>query len=286
MPMGPLSKMGIEKFFASSAREKLQEAAETVAALQHAASSLAEESNDRLTLVKMGTVFQIFLIDTLASGKKLGEFTEEDWKAIGQKVLQHAIIDEGQKYSEFVFSMYAQFIELSAEGLPAAVTEERREGIRSLAEEIRTNLDQMNKGEITETACIEGCLWLSLEAMLKLLCASLTALTGPELSRLAEAVTQLAFEYGRLVLFSREQTLLTEYLENQRLLDERLQSEYEAFLLEIQERADRFLALVDAAFSSDIHNMLAHSVTLAREAGVKDHEILTTLDEIDDFFMT
>ena len=285
MPVGPLPKMGIEKLFASSAGEKLREAAETIAALQRAASSLAEESNDRLTLVKMGTVFQIFLIDTLASGKKLGEFTEEDWKTIGQKVLQHAIIDEGQKYSEFVFSMYAQFIELSAEGLPAAVTEERREGIRSLAEEIRTNLDQMNKGEITETACIEGCLWLSLEAMLKLLCASLTALTGPDLSRLAEAVTQLAFEYGRLVLFSREQALLTEYLDNQRQLDERLQSEYEAFLSEIQEASDRFQVLVDAAFSSDIRNMLTQSAALAREAGVKDSEILTTLEEVDDFFL-
>ena len=61
---------------------------------------------------------------------------------------------------------------------------------------------------------------------------------------------------------------------------------YEVFLSEIQERAGSFLTLVDAAFSADIHNMLAHSVTLAREAGVKDHEILTTLDEIDDFFMT
>ena len=281
-----LLKTGIEGFLTSSAGEKLQQAAETASTLQRLAFSLSEEDGGQKSLLKIGTVFQIFLINTLASGKKPGEVTDEDWKNIARKVSQYAIMGEEQSYSEFVFSMYAQYIDLSAAGLPPAVTEERRERIRSLSNEIRANLDQLNEGEITETACIEGCLWLSLEAMLKLLSASLVVLTGPDLSRLAEAVTQLAFEYGRLVLFSREQAFLTEYLENQRRLDERLQSEYEAFLLEIQERADRFLALVDAAFSSDIHNMLAHSVTLAREAGVKDHEILTTLDEIDDFFMT
>ena len=284
MSVEPLLKLGIEEFFASSAGGKLQKAVETVSNLQCLACSLAEE-DEQLSLLKIGTVFQIFLIDVLASGKRWRDFTDEDWKTIARKVSQHAILDGEQKYSEFVFSMYAQFIDLSVAGFPPVVTEERREDIRNLSEEIRINLDLMNKGEITETDCVEGCLWLSLEAMLKLLCASFASLTGPELSRLAEAVTQLAFEYGRLVLFSREQALLTDYLENQRRLDERLQSEYDAFLSEIQEASDRFQVLVDAAFSSDIRNMLTQSAALAREAGVKDSEILTTLEEIDDFFL-
>ena len=284
--MGSSLKTGMEEFLSSSAGEKLRQAMENVAAAQRLTASFAEvcSSEKPFDLLKIGTVFQLFLIDTLASGKRPAEFTGEDWKRIAQNVSQYAIMDEGQGYGEFVFSLYAQYIELSAAALPGVVPEERRGAIDRLAKEIRTNLDQMKKGEITEPVCVEGCLWLSLEAMVKLMCAYLTVLTGPDLSRLVEAVGRLAFEYGRLVLFSREQALLAGYLENQKLLDERLQAEYAAFLAEVRKEAERFQTLVDAAFSSDIQSMLAQSAALAREAGVQEDEILTALDEIDDFF--
>lgn len=287
MPMESLLRIGMNEFLSSSAKEKIQQAMENVSAAQRLASSFAEVcgSEKPFDLLKIGTVFQLFLVDTLAPGKKPAEFTDDDWKNIAQNVTQYAIMDGGQKYSEFVFSLYAQYIGMSVAALPSIVSEERREAINHLAEEIRTNLDQMNKGEITEPACIEGCLWLSLEAMVKLLCTYLTVLTGPDLSRLVEAVSQLAFEYGRLILFSREQTLLNEYLENQKLLDERLQKEYDEYLSEVRKEAGRFQTLVDAAFSSDIQSMLTHSAALARAAGVRENEILTTLDEIDDFFI-
>ena len=164
MPMGSSLKTGMDGFLSSSAGENLRQAMEKVATAQRLTSSFAEVcgSEKPFDLLKIGSVFQIFLIDSLASGKRPAEFTGEDWKRIAQNVSQYAIMDEGQGYSEFVFSLYAQYIELSAATLPGVVPEERRGAIDRLAKEIHANLDQMEKGEISEPVCVEdvcGFLW-------------------------------------------------------------------------------------------------------------------------------
>ncbi len=102
---------------------------------------------------------------------------------------------------------------------------------------------------------------------------------------MAQAVSQLAFEYGRYVLYSKEQAILTAYIENQYILDEQLRQQYDAFQAELTEQAERFNQLIDQAFSSDIRESLMRSAELARDTGVKEEEILTSIDDIDTFFM-
>ncbi len=287
MSMDSLLDMALDDFLSSPVGQKLSQAMEIVSNVQRNLCALANsEDGDRLNLLKIGTVFQIFLVDTLASGKKPSEFTREDWMNIAQKVSQYAILEEGQRYSEFVFTLYANYIEISATTLPESVTEERRAAITDLAKSIRDNAADLRTGAITEVAYIEGCMWLSLEAMIKLLSVSVTLVIGPELSQLLEATAQLAFEYGRYVLFSREQAILDEYIRNQHVLDENLRSKYENYLEELKEYAERFQALIDQAFSPDLHNSLVQSVELARAAGVKDDDLLKSVEEIDDFFLS
>ena len=47
----------------------------------------------------------------------------------------------------------------------------------------------------------------------------------------------------------------------------------------------QFQKLVDHAFSADLHETLIQSAELARAAGVKEEELLTSIDDVDDFFM-
>ena len=138
---------------------------------------------------------------------------------------------------------------------------------------------------ISESAYVDECLWLSLEAMVKLLSSSLTMLIGAEYSQLAQAVSQLAFEYGRYVLYAKEQAILTAYIENQYVLDEQLRQQYDAFRAELSAQAERFNQLIDQAFSSNIRESLMQSAELARAAGVREEEILTSVEDIDAFFM-
>ena len=277
----------IEELLAADVGQRLKEAAETIAALQQGLRSLHEKGGSKqLELLKIGTVFQIFFLDTLASGKNAEDLTEEDWKNIAEKVYRYAVLEDGQCYSEFVFSLYADYIDISAETLRGITSEKNIDSIKQLSGTIRHNTELFRKDEMTETAYVEAELWLSLEAMLKLLSSSLTACIDTEYAELVQAVTQFAFEYGRYSLYAREREILDRYLQNQKVLDEQLKRDYEEYLEEVNARADVFQKLVNEAFSPDIHESLIQSVALAREAGVKEEELLTSVEDIDAFFMS
>jgi len=284
----------IDELLESPAGQKLSRAMEAIATIQRGFFALKNSDDDAsVKLLRIGTVFQLFLVDTLLAGrKKPSELSSEDWKSIAYKVAKYAILPEGQSYSVFVFTLYADYIDLSVECLRNRIPESSREAmsasfisITELSHAIRTNADCLQKGTITESDYVESCLWLSLEGMIKLLSASLVTTIGPEFAQLAQAISQLAFEYGRYVLYAKEQALVESYLQNQRVLDDQLQREYDVFLAELRKNANRFEELVDAAFSPKLHDALVQSVDLARAAGVMDEEILSSIDEIDDFFM-
>ena len=276
----------IDELLHSSAGELLGKAVKTVSDIQRALLAISEnDDGTEMTLLKIGTVFQIFLIDTLASGKRPEELDNEDWKNIADKVSQYAIYADGQSYTEFVFTMYADFIDLSAKTLEdKKVPEEKIAEVRAIAEEIRTNTELLHSGELSEVNYVDKCLWSSLEAMIKCMSLSLTPLIGPEFTQLVQASSQLAFEYGRYVLYAREQALLQGYIENQYRLDEQLQKEFEVYLEEVRKNAERFQTLVQNAFSCDLHEALVQSAELARAAGVKEEELLTTIEDVDDYF--
>ena len=281
-----IQDIAIDAFLKSPASEELRRAMETIATAQeHIFALTGSEDSTKFKLVKIATVFQIFLIDTLASGKKMEDLTDEDWKNIAVKVSQYAIMGSGEQYSEFVFTMYADYIDVSADSLSEKVSEKSVAAIKELAESIRHNSDQFREGELAEVDYIEGCLWLSLEAMMKLLSSYLTAGFAEEYSYFAQAASQLAFEYGRLALYSREQAIMASYIENQYQLDKELEEKWEKYTKELQMYSEKFHELIDAAFTENIHDALVNSAALARAAGVQEEEILETTEDIDDFFM-
>ena len=220
-----------------------------------------------------------------AAGKKPKDLTNEDWKIIAEKVSHYAIMSDGQQYSVFIFTLYAEYIDASADWLIGKTIDESVSRIKELSASIRFNTEQLQCGELSEVDYIEGCMWISLEAMIKLLACWLTRKTGPEFAYLTQAVAQLAFEYGRLVLLTREQKLLESYIENQYILDEKLQTEYEDYLEEVNRYSEKFRGLIEKAFSPDIRESLMQSAELAKAAGVKEEELLTSIEDVDDFFL-
>lgn len=281
-----IQDIAIDTLMRSPASEELRRAMETIATAQEHILALAKsDDSTKLKLVKTATVFQIFLIDTLASGKRMKDLTEEDWKSIASKVSQYAVMGSGEQYSEFVFTMYADYISVSADSLPETVSEESVAAIRELSNSIRFNSDQFRAGELAEADYVEGSLWISLEAMIKLLSCYLTAGIRKEYAYFAQAASQLAFEYGRIALYSKEQALLEAYIENQYQLDKNLEAKWKKYTDELQMYSGKFQELIDAAFTENIHEALVNSATLARAAGVREEEILITEEDIDDFFL-
>lgn len=280
----------IDELLSSPAGLILEKAMHTIEAVQkHLYALMTSENTSHLKLLEIATVFQHFLIRTLASGKKFNEIGKDGWREIATKISQFAIMNDEQNYCEFVFLSYASYIDNSAMLLRRLAGIKEADLILEISETIRSNTELLHNGELLEQDYIEACLWLSLEAMIKLLSSMLSSLLspliGPDIAKLALAVSQIAFEYGRFVMFSKEHALLEEYLANQRILDEHLNRKYEHFLAELRENSDQFRLLIDAAFSANIHDLLLQSAELARSVGIAEEELLTTLDDVNAFFL-
>ncbi len=281
-----IREIGIDYLLNSQVGEKIQQVMDTIASVQQNLFALyASEDSAQLNLLKIGSVFQIFLIDTLASKKDADGFSQDDWRMIAEKVSKYAILEEDQSYSSFVFSLYADYIEVSCKKMAGLISEESADAILSIALEIRDKTKLLRNGAISEINYVDDCLWLSLEAMIKLLSSYVTIPFDQEKAKLIQAVSQLAFEYGRYVLYAKEQAILSAYIEQQYVLDEQLQKQYESFCAEVNVQAERFGKLINDAFSPDIRNSLMQSVLLARAAGVKEEELLASAEDIDAFFM-
>ena len=184
------------------------------------------------------------------------------------------------------------YIELSVKSIKAIAeakgfmpNEDSLNAISNIAESLREEKEQFYSENINEVRYTENCLWLSLEAMVKLLSTYFTLPLPQEYVQLIQSISQLGFEYGRYVLYAREQALLEEYIQKQYVLDDELKAKYEAYLHDVQENAARFDSLIQKAFSPDIQEALMGSAELARSYGVSEDEILTTIEDIDSFFL-
>ena len=283
--MDELQKQAIDDLIESPAAQRLAQIMDVISSVQRNLYTLATgEDGDQLNLLKIGTVFQIFLVDKLAAGRKARELEPREWGDLLGKISKYAILEEGQSHSEFVFLLYADYIDLSAKVVSKLISEDSCASINKLSAELRQKAAQLQHEEIKEAGYVDDCLWISLEAMVKLLSSTLSAAAGEERSRLVQAVSQLAFEYGRHTLYAREQSILSAYIENQRTLDKQLQQQYDAFCREAAEQSEQFRRLIRDAFSPDIHDSLLRSAALARAADAKEAELLTSLDQIDAFF--
>lgn len=153
------------------------------------------------------------------------------------------------------------------------------------ADELHNKAEALAAGYISEVTYIEECLWISLEAMIKLLACTATLYGDQRVTDLTQALASYAFEYGRLMLYSRELEIVNQFIESQYQLDAELEQKYSAYLEDLQKESEKFCMLIDNAFVPNFRDAFLHSVLLAKAAGVKKEEILSTTEDIDSFFL-
>lgn len=280
-----IGNLSIDMLMSPEMKAEIDYAVSAIQKSQEALYSLANDDNTKLTGIKAGTVLLVSIINKVSKGKGINEFTEDDWKEISESVIDNAVLMDEMKYSEMVFLTYADYIDASALSISRFASEHRVEAIKTLSSEIRAKSEALDKGEIAETAFIEDCMWIALEAMVKLLASTLALCSSKDFGKLSYAVSVFAFEYGRMTLYKQENEILTEYIENQRMLSDELEEKYKQYLESVEKQTNIFSELVEDAFSTDCRTRLRKSAEIAKAAGVEESEILKTKEEIDDFFM-
>lgn len=235
-----------------------------------------------LIQIKVGTILVLAVLRKIADGKMPKDFETLDWEDIAKAVSEYAVIKSNEAYTVFVFDLYERYIRFSAEQLRAVQTDVKVAAVLSLADELGCKKELFSKMSITETQYIEDCMWICLEAMIKML----SMLTGNnELGELTQAVGSFAFEYARLRIYKYQLNAVEELLDYQAQVDDSLKARRIEFEAEIKKEAEEFLGLIDNAFVPDFRTAFLQSVMLAEAAGVDTNEILRNSADIDSFFM-
>lgn len=276
----------IEDLLSTSSINKLKGAIEVIQKAQNNIAALKNKDNsDSMKILKVGTTLTIAILNKVQEGKLPTDFSKEDWDYVVDYISEYAIEIEDDKYSAYVFMLYSWFIEASVAQIAVSLSEEKQGAILALSDELKTKTELLSKEEITEVSYIEDCLWISLEAMIKLISGTIDVALGFDKNQVVEAAMMLGMEYGRFVLYKREHDLVTEYLNNQKMLDVELAMQYDEYIEELNAQAAQFESFINSAFDGNLGERLKNSVDLARAAGVDESEILKTTQDIDDYFL-
>ena len=246
---------------------------------------VSDDSPEQLKAMRIGTALAFSVISKVASGKRIKDFSQDDWEEIASNVADYAILADGRQWSVIVFSIFANYVDVSANVLQdMKIPEEKCNVIRALSAQVRLLEKDLVAETISEPEYTEKCLWLLLEAMIKLIATYSTVLVGEEVSEFIQSVSMLAFEYGRYALYKQEQEILELYIQRQKQIDVELQDKLDEFNKALLSREEEFNALIEDAFAPNIMQRFMVSVALARDAGVDEDEILKSTADIDSFF--
>ena len=276
----------IEQLMKSPVGDKLQLAVHTLETIQAHFCALSDKQNELdITGMKAVTVLTFAMLKKLGGGKKTSELTNDDWKDIAKVVSDYAVLADDRLYSVFVFRIFERYLLGSAKMIENIASADTSDSIRGLAEDLHRKSELFESDKISETAYIEDCLWICLEGMIKLTASTAFLSGSKEVSGLVQALSIYGFEYGRMILYKKEQEMIKEYLEGQHQLDDELEKKYTEFLSELQEQAAEFRVLIDNAFAADFRETYLNSAKLALYAGVPESEVLKTDEDTDDFFL-
>ena len=281
-----IRNLKIEDLQKMATLDNLKKALDIIQGVQEAAESLKENGcTKKQNILKVGTTLTIAFFSKIREGKLPADFEEEDWRDIALHVQEYAVKADETQYSMYVFMLYAAYIEYSLGNMAFGLSDEKKEAVQTLADEIKSKTKMLENEQIGEVDYIDDCLWICLEAMIKLTAGAVDSRIGFEKEKVIEAAAMFAFECGRLTLYSREYELVNSYLENQKILDVELVIQLDEYLKELELQTDKFNALIDNAFSRDMRQSLRGSVVLAKAAGVGDDDLLKSDEEIADYFM-
>ena len=282
-----ISRLNYEKLIKSDIGLRIESLMSSLELIMKNIYSLSEKQGDeRKNLIKVITVMTFAILKKFAYGKKPSDLKKEDWKDILKDVSDYAILPDDEHYVKWVFHMYEKFIRTSASIISQYASDATVCSIVNLADELADKSVLLENDEIKEVVYIEDCLWITLEAMLKLVASTTEKLPEKEYGAFIQALANYAFEYGRYVMYKHEQDLVDELIASQYELDERLKNKYYDYISGLQKESEKIYLLIENAFEPDYRNSFLQTILLAREVGVDDSLILKNTEEIDDFFMS
>lgn len=223
-----------------------------------------------------GTTFVMAIIARRRAGKKLSEFTNDDWKAITTETVSSFANGGVRGFSIYTLTNFTATSAATASAIATAAF-----GVAEQAHKFR-------RGQITEQEFIANAEVISLEAAV----SALSSVIGQAIIPIPILGAVIGNSVGMVMhraisssLSKREAELIAGYLEEQRVLDDQLTTEYQELVEQLDAVMSEYIELLGYAFSPDVELALAGSVTLALELGVASEDVLDSEEKINAYFL-
>jgi len=226
--------------------------------------------------VEGGAALLMAIIQKRRAGKKLADFTSDDWAEIAGTAGFGFV--KGGVRGLTIYSL-TNFTATSAAVASSVVTSAF--GVAEQASKLR-------RGEISEAQFIENAELVCLDTAVSALSSLIgqTLIPVPVLGAvIGNTVGMVMYQTARSSLSRREAELVEQYLDAQSDLDDELDAEYAALVEKLNASMSDYFTVLERAFSPDLLVAAVGSVELALQIGVSEDEVLNTEAKVLSFFL-
>lgn len=212
----------------------------------------------------------------IKSGKKLKDFSAEDWQDIAGETGKGTLKGGVRGASIYTLTNFT--------ATPAAVASAIVTASFGVAEQAYL----FKSGKMAEQDFLENSELLCLDAAVSALSsfAGQVLIPIPVLGAvIGNSIGVMLYQNAKDNLTKETQHILIAYSESVRELDVALQAEYQNFVKAMNENLQMYMDLLNRAFAPDVRVAFVGSIDLAKACGVPADEILDSKEKIDSFFM-
>ncbi len=226
--------------------------------------------------VEGGMNFCLGVAKKLKSGKKLSEFTEQDWKDVG--------IDTAKGTGKGAVRGASVYTLTNFTATPAAVASALVTATFGMAAQAVL----LRKGEITKEEFVENsevvCLDVTVSAIASVMGQVLIPV--PVLGAvIGNAVGMFMYGIVKDSLSEQEQALILGFNENIQKLNEQLDAHYKALIELLKQEFAKFKSIAELAFDLNVNIAFDGSIELAKYVGCPEEKILKDKTAVDAFFL-
>lgn len=209
-------------------------------------------------------------------GKRLSEFTEEDWKDVG--------IDTTKGTAKGGIRGAALYAMTNFTATPAAVAN----ALLTASFGIVAQAGQLRKGTITEEEFIINsevlCLDVTISAVSSLLGQMLipVPILGAVIGNVAG---MFMYQIVKDNLSRKEEDLVKQYKDSFAALKQSLKERYDRLISHLEKELKRFSSMLELAFDPDVNIAFDGSIALADHSGVAREQVLRSKTDIDHYFL-
>ena len=239
--------------------------------------------------IEGGTSFVLEVAKRMRAGKKLKDFTEDDWKDVLKRSGINTVKGGVRGTSIYMITnLTTFFVDIddvySVTTTPAAVASALVTAGFSVAEQIHL----YREGNLSELEVIENSELLCLDAG----ASALSSLVGQAIipipilgAVIGNSIGTVLYQIGKDNFSKKENEFFSRYIFEQSKLDKTLDERYGKQIQSLSEVLAKYFSILEEAFSPIPEIAFAGSIKLAKTLNIPMSEMLSSVKDVDTYFM-